>query len=149
MRWNINFGFMIDTLYPQSYLFKLPDLVNSFKLLPLHWRHDERGGVSNHQPRDCLLKRLFRRRPKKTSKLRVTGLCMGNSPVTGEFPVQKASNAGNVSIWWRHHAQCTGVSWRTFEVSWSQWVWQLVSRCVYQTDKIDRIETDYSIKTST
>ena len=29
------------------------------------------------------------RRSKKTSKLRVTGLCDGNSPVTGEFPAQK------------------------------------------------------------
>ena len=45
-----------------------------------------------------------RRRSKKTSKLRVTGLCEGKSPVTGEFPAQKASNADNVSIWWRHHA---------------------------------------------
>ena len=35
--------------------------------------------------------------------LRVTGLCMGNSPETGEFPAQMASNAENVSIWWRHH----------------------------------------------
>ena len=50
----------------------------------------------------CLLNRLFRR-DKKTSKLRVTGPCVGNSPVTGEFPVQMASNAENVSIWWRHH----------------------------------------------
>ena len=40
----------------------------------------------------------------QTSKLRVTGLCVGNSPVTGEFPAQMASNAENVSIWWRHHA---------------------------------------------
>ena len=40
---------------------------------------------------------------KKTSKLRVTGLCEGNSPVSGEFPAQMASNAENVSIWWRHH----------------------------------------------
>ena len=40
---------------------------------------------------------------KKTSKLRVTGLCVGSSPVTGEFPAQMASNAENVSIWWRHH----------------------------------------------
>ena len=37
------------------------------------------------------------------SKLRVTGLCVGNSPVTGEFPALRASNAENVSIWWRHH----------------------------------------------
>ena len=54
----------------------------------LQWRHNGRDGVSNHQPHHCLLKRLFRRRSKKTSKLRVTGLCAGNSPVTGEFPTQ-------------------------------------------------------------
>ena len=36
-------------------------------------------------------------------KLHVTGLCAGNSSVTGEFPAQKASNAENASIWWRHH----------------------------------------------
>ena len=69
----------------------------------LQWRHNGRYGVSYHQPHDCLLKRLFKRRAKKTSKLRVTGLCVGNSPVTGEFPAQMASNAENVSIWWRHH----------------------------------------------
>ena len=40
---------------------------------------------------------------RKTSQLRVTGLCVGNSPETGEFPAQMAGNAENVSIWWRHH----------------------------------------------
>ena len=40
---------------------------------------------------------------RKKSKLSVTGLCDGNSPVTGEFPAQRASNAWNISIWWRHH----------------------------------------------
>ena len=45
----------------------------------------------------------LRRRSKKTPKLRVTGLCVGNSPVTDEFPAQRASNTENVSIWWRHH----------------------------------------------
>ena len=40
---------------------------------------------------------------KKLSKLHVTGLCVGNSPVTGEFPAQRASNAENVSIWLRQH----------------------------------------------
>ena len=40
---------------------------------------------------------------QRTSKLCVTGLCAGNSPVTDEFPAQMASNAENVSIWWRHH----------------------------------------------
>ena len=69
----------------------------------VQWRHNERDGVSNHQPHDCLLNGLFRRKSKKTSKLRVTGLCEGNSPVTGEFPAHRANNAENVSIWWRHH----------------------------------------------
>ena len=72
-------------------------------LWALRWRHNECDGVSNHQPHDCLLNLLFRRRSKKTSKLRVTGLCAGCSPVTGEFPAQRASNAENVSIWWRHN----------------------------------------------
>ena len=65
--------------------------------------HDGHNGVSNHQPRHCLLNCLFSRRSKKTSKLRVAGLCAGNSPVAGEFPSQMASNTENVSIWWRHH----------------------------------------------
>ena len=69
----------------------------------LRWRHNERDSVSNHQPHDYLLNRLFRRRSKKTSKLRVTGFCARNSPGTGEFPAQMASFAENVSIWWRHH----------------------------------------------
>ena len=69
----------------------------------LRWRHNGRDSVSNHQPHDCLLQSLFRPRSKNTSKLRVTGLCAGNSPGTGEFPSQMASNAENVSISWRHH----------------------------------------------
>ena len=69
----------------------------------LQWRHNGRDGVSNYQRHDCLLNRLFGRRSKKISKLRVNGLCVGNSPVTGEFPAQMASNAENISIWWRHH----------------------------------------------
>ena len=69
----------------------------------LRWRHNELDDVSNHQPHDFLLNRLFGRISKKTSKLRVTGLCAGNSPVTGEWPTQMVSNAENVSIWWHHH----------------------------------------------
>ena len=68
-----------------------------------HCRHNGQDGVSGHQPHRSLLNRLFRCRSKKTSKLRVTGICVGNSPVTGEFPVQMASNAENISISWRHH----------------------------------------------
>ena len=69
----------------------------------LQWRHNGHDGISNHQPHDCLPNRLFRHRSKKTSKLHITGLCEGNSPVTSEFPAQRASNAENVPIWWRHH----------------------------------------------
>ena len=72
-------------------------------IVALQWRHNERDGVSNHAPNEGLLNGLFRRRSKKTSKLRVTGLCAENLPVTGEFPAQMAGYAENVSIWWRHH----------------------------------------------
>ena len=74
------------------------------RYLSLQWRHNERDGISNYHPHDCLLNRLFRRKSKKTSKLRVTGLCVRNSPVTA----QRASNAENVSIWWRHHVLIIG-----------------------------------------
>ena len=81
-----------------------PTFTHSTQNNPLQWRHNGRDGVSNHQSSDCLLNRLLRRRSKKTLKLRVSGLCAGNSPGTGEFPAQMASNAEKVSIWWRHHA---------------------------------------------
>ena len=84
---------------------KITDIANVGRHgCPLQWLHNERDGVSNHQPHDCLLNRLFRHRWKKTLKLRVTGLCVWNSPVTGEFPAKRASDAENVSIWWRHHS---------------------------------------------
>ena len=82
----------------------------------LRWRHNDHAGVSNHQPPGCLLNRLFRRKSKKTSKLRVTGLCAGNSPGTGEFSAQMASYAENVSIWWRHHGMPT--KRETWQDSW-------------------------------
>ena len=83
-----------------SYISK--EWINNLRF-PFQWRHNGLDSVSNHQPRHCLLSRLFERRSKKTSKLRVTGLCVRNSPGTGEFPAQMASYAENVSIWWRHH----------------------------------------------
>ena len=80
--------------------------------MALRWRHNKRDGISNHQPHDCVLNRLFRHKSKKTSKLCVTGLCEGNSPVTGQFPSQRASKAENVSIWWRHHGpSLNGIFW--------------------------------------
>ena len=64
----------------------------------LRWRHNEHDGVSNHQHLDGFLNHFSRCISKKTSKLHVTGLCKGNSLVTGEFPSQKASNAKNGSL---------------------------------------------------
>ena len=73
----------------------------------LQCRHNERDSVSNHRRLDCLFNRLFRRRSKNPSKLRVTGLCQRNPPVTSEFPSQRSSNEENVSIWWHHGFQNT------------------------------------------
>ena len=90
---------------PQStdvYTLKIKEL-SRCQLYQLEWHHNGRDCVSNHQRLERLFNRLFRHRSKKTSKLRVTGLCEGNSPVTGNFRSQRASNAENVSIWWRHH----------------------------------------------
>ena len=103
-----------------SRIWILIDLLYCPKIIPgpwstLRWRHNDHAGVSNHQPHGCLLNRLFRRKSKKTSKLRVTGLCAGNSPGTGEFPAQMASYAENVSIWWRHH----GISRCHFTCIWN------------------------------
>ena len=55
-------------------------------VVTLQRRHNEQESVSNYRCLYCLLNRLFRHRSKKTSNLRVTGLCEGNSPVTGQFP---------------------------------------------------------------
>ena len=71
--------------------------------MTLRWRHNERIGVSNHQRFGCLLNCLLRHGSKKTSKPRVAGHCEGTPPMTGGLPWQRASNAENVSIWWRHH----------------------------------------------
>ena len=55
----------------------------------LRCRHNERDGVSNHQPQDCLLNRLFRRRSKKHQSSASLALVWGihqwpmNSPHKG------------------------------------------------------------------
>ena len=87
-------------------------------LILLQWCHNEHDGVSNHRCLAGLLNCLFRCRSKKTSKLHITVLHKGNSPVTGEFPAQRASNAENVSIWWHHHVTVTLRSWVPFQNSY-------------------------------
>ena len=98
LHYSINVTIIFEFIYFISRIRLTPVYDNT-----LRWRHNDHAGVSNHQPHGCLLNRSFRRKSKKTSKLRVTGLCAGNSPGTGEFPAQMASYAENVSIWWRHH----------------------------------------------
>ena len=68
-----------NAAWPQLYFTQIP-CRGSQGDVSLRWRHNDHDGVSNHQPHRRLLNRLFRRRSKKTSKLRVTGLCAGNSP---------------------------------------------------------------------
>ena len=82
----------------------------------LQWRHNEHDGVSNHRRLHCLLKRLFRHRSKETSKLRVTGLCVGNSPATGDkglvtrkmFPFDDVITSIDNALGWR--PSCTSPS---------------------------------------
>ena len=94
-----------QNIHPYDYVIILKESITIADqcAITLQWRHNGCDSVSNHQPHDCFLNRLFRRRSKKTSKLSVTGLCAGNSPVSGEFPAQRACNAENVSIWWRRY----------------------------------------------
>ena len=64
-------------------------------------------------------------------------ICARNSPGTGEFPAQMASNAGNFSLWWRHHTYEIHLGW-----------WSLPS--VYRTPEQDLYPTpDWSAKYTT
>ena len=101
-----------STLYPiQCWL--MTHGTESNRTLP--WRHNGRDSVSNHQPHHCLLNCLFGRRSKKTSKLRVTGLCVGNSPgpvnSPHKWPVTRKMfpfddvimNSLKIKLQWRHN----------------------------------------------
>ena len=99
--------------YPLVNLWHGLVIASTEKIMPLKWSYNERY----HRRLDCLLSRMFRCRSKKTSKLRITGLCEGNPPVAGGFPLQRASNAENVSIWWRHDGYaliCMIACWSIF-----------------------------------
>ena len=75
--------------------------------MDIQWRHNGRDGVSNHRRIDSFSAACSDAvLSKNTSKLRATGLCEANLPVTGEFPSQRPSNAENVSIRWRNHGSC-------------------------------------------
>ena len=105
--------------------------VSHFRV-PLQWRYNRCNGVSNHRCLGFLLNRLFRRRSKKTSKLRVTGLCGGihrwpvNSPHKGPV-TRKIFPFDYVTMWqmsfsnhmWADHT-LLGVSEPPWSPSWVQ-----------------------------
>ena len=95
---------------------KLGPIIPIWRCYTLHWRHNAHDGVSNHQPHGCLLNRLFTRRSKKTSKLRATGLCVGNSPGPVNSP---------------HKGQLRGKGFHLMTSSWSnslQRMWRSASK---------------------
>ena len=68
-------------------------------IFTLQWRHNERDS-----PASCLFTQAFNQAQiNENIKAPRHCLCEGNSTVTGEFPLQRASNSGNFAIWWRHH----------------------------------------------
>ena len=99
------------------YSFLCQNICNHHGDISLQWRNDGRDGVSRHRRLDCLFNRLFRCWSKKTSKVRVTGLCEVNPPVTGGFPSRQDSDAEKVFIWWRHH-----VPIGAFQGTPTQWI---------------------------
>ena len=103
----------------------------------LHWRHNDYDGVSNHKPCGCLLNRLFRRRSKKTSKLRVTGLCAGNSPRPVNSP-----HKGPVT-WKMFPFDDVIMTWRFSSLSW-QHVWPALFSLLYMYG-LANVCTEYMI----
>ena len=61
------------------------------------WRHNDHDCVSNDQRFNCFHNRLFRRRSKKTSKIRAPVLCEGNPPVIRVVSLTKGQQRGKCS----------------------------------------------------
>ena len=76
--------------------------LNASSMLEINMKYPNNVGVDAYQ---------LPIRVMTTSKLRVTGRCGGNSPVTGEIPAQRASDAENISIRWRHHEMWRHYVW--------------------------------------
>ena len=90
----------------------------------LQWRDDERDGVSNYRHLDCSFNRLFRRRSKKTSKLRATGPSEGNPPVTDGFPSQRPGDAEILmTSWWKYAISSTRKDFNCLRLPsvWKSW----------------------------
>ena len=87
----VSIGIQLTIIQSHRVVTLTNDELVDWRIYALHWRHNEHDGVSNHQPHGCLLNRLFGRRSKKISKLRVTGLCVGNSVTRKMFPFDDVS----------------------------------------------------------
>ena len=74
-------GHLGEIVYLSSITYRDRVNLSCVVLSSLQWRHIERVSISNHHPHDWLLNRLFRRRSKKTSKLRINGLWIHRWPM--------------------------------------------------------------------
>ena len=97
--------FLNSWLLNHRHLSRFPNLsvMNPSVTNTLQWRHNGRdgGSITGVSIVCSTVGSGGDQRKHQSSALLVLGV--GNSPVTGEFPAQRASKAENVSIWWRHH----------------------------------------------
>ena len=93
----------------------------------LQWSHNECDGVWNRRRHDCSLNRLFRRRSKKTSKLRVTCLCEGNLPVTEVQWRGKCFHLMTSSCHPLSHTGCPDIGWKhiIIQTKFNIWLYKL------------------------
>ena len=87
---------------------------------PQHHNDVIMGAIASQitSPYLCLLSCLFRRRSKKTLKLCVTGLCVGNSPVTAvnsqhKWPVTRKIFPFDDVIMMIYNSDKCGILWNT------------------------------------
>ena len=116
--YHMEYGHIFCALCCVCYIMTLTYLINAFTY-SLHWHHNGRDGVSNHQPHDCLFNRFFQVHIKANIKApRHWPLCVEFTGDRG-LPAQMASNAENISIWWRHHGTelIAGVFLNTYDVN--------------------------------
>ena len=79
----------VDSISISTFIMnKVIRMTNNFHSA-LHWYHNDRDGISNHQPHNCLLNCVYSCRSKKKTKFHITGFCDGNSQVISEFPQHK------------------------------------------------------------
>ena len=92
---------------------------------PIHYSDVIMGAMASQiTSLKIIFSTVYSGKSKKSSKLPATGICTGNSPVTGEFPAQRARNTENVSIWWRHHGKSELL------IVWTDWLYPYPRECV-------------------